>query len=137
MEAILHPSYSGKTGNRNPPLVARICGTCSNAHLLASLEAVENALTIKISDQTLLLRKLIFHGLIIRDHSLHLYIFALPDVFKKNSILDFDMNDPVQHEFLDDAFAVKEVGNQLSIVVGEDRYTPPILRLEDSSSFPN
>lgn len=111
-------AIQGKLVTSIPPLVARICGTCSNAHLLASLEAVENALAIKVSDQTLLLRKLIFHGLIIRDHALHLYIFALPDVFKKNSILDFDMNDPVQHEFLDDAFAVKEVGNQLSIVVG-------------------
>lgn len=111
-------AIQGKLVTAIPPLVARICGTCSNAHLLASLEAVENALAIKISDQTLLLRKLIFHGLIIRDHALHLYIFALPDVFKKNSILDFDMNDPVQHELLDDAFAVKEVGNQLSIVVG-------------------
>ncbi|MEK7078800.1 MAG: Ni/Fe hydrogenase subunit alpha [Patescibacteria group bacterium] len=111
-------AIQGKLVTAIPPLVARICGTCSNAHLLASLEAVENALAIKVSDQTLLLRKLIFHGLIIRDHALHLYIFALPDVFKKNSILDFDMNDPEQHEFLDNAFAVKEVGNQLSIVVG-------------------
>lgn len=111
-------AIQGKLVTSIPPLVARICGTCSNAHLLASLEAVENALDIKVSDQTLLLRKLIFHGLIIRDHALHLYIFALPDVFKKNSILDFDMNDSIQHEFLDDAFAVKEVGNQLSIVVG-------------------
>jgi coenzyme F420-reducing hydrogenase alpha subunit len=111
-------SIQGKQVTAIPPLVARICGTCSNAHLLASLEAVENALSITVSDQTLLLRKLIFHGLIIRDHALHLYIFALPDVFKKNSILDFDMNDPIQHEFLDDAFAVKEAGNQQSIVVG-------------------
>ena len=31
----------GKPATAVPQLVARICGTCSNAHLLASLEAVE------------------------------------------------------------------------------------------------
>ncbi len=111
-------AIQGKPAVAIPALVSRICGTCSNAHLLASLEAVEHALGIIPSKQTMLLRKLLYHGLIIRDHALHLYIFALPDVFKKNSILDFDMNDPVQHSMLDDAFAVKEVGNRLSIVVG-------------------
>ena len=53
-------AIQGKLVTAIPPLVARICGTCSNAHLLASLEAVENALAIKVSDQTLLLRKLFF-----------------------------------------------------------------------------
>ncbi len=101
-----------------PQLVARICGTCSNAHLICSIKAVENALNINPSQQTLLLRKLIYLGLIIRDHSLHLYIFALPDLFGKNSILDFAENDPQQKQLLEDAFAVKEVGNQLSIIVG-------------------
>lgn len=108
----------GKPAQAVPQLIDRICGTCSNAHLLASIEAIEKAFKIKLSKQTLLLRKLLYYGLIIRDHGLHLYIFALPDIFKKNSILDFDENDPVQHQLLDDAFSVKQVGNQLSIVVG-------------------
>lgn len=108
----------GKPAVAIPQLVARICGTCSNAHLLASIEAVEKGFNISPSPQTILLRKLLYYGLIIRDHALHLYIFSLPDIFEKNSILDFDENDSIQHQLLDDAFAVKEVGNQLSIIVG-------------------
>lgn len=108
----------GKPAIAVPQLVARICGTCSNAHLLASLEAVEKGFGLKPSQQTMLLRKLLYYGLIIRDHALHLYIFSLPDLFGKNSILDLDENDPVQQEFLEDAFAVKEGGNQLSIIIG-------------------
>ncbi|MEK7166328.1 MAG: nickel-dependent hydrogenase large subunit, partial [Patescibacteria group bacterium] len=54
-----------------PQLVARICGTCSNAHLLCSLKAIENGLEIGVTPQTLLLRKLLNYGLIIRDHGLH------------------------------------------------------------------
>ncbi|MDO8611008.1 MAG: nickel-dependent hydrogenase large subunit [bacterium] len=108
----------GKPAVAVPQLVARICGTCSNAHLLASIEAVENAFNITPSDQTMLLRKLLYYGLIIRDHALHLYIFSLPDLLGKNSILDFDEKIPTEHELLEDTFSVKEVGNQLSIVVG-------------------
>lgn len=108
----------GKPATAVPQLVARICGTCSNAHLLASIEAVEKGFGVKPSQQTMLLRKLLFYGLIIRDHALHLYVFSLPDLFGKNSILDLDENDPVQKQLLEDTFAVKEVGNQLSIIIG-------------------
>jgi len=108
----------GKPASAAPALLARICGTCSNAHLLASIEAVEKALDVTPSAQTMLLRKLLYYGLIIRDHALHLYIFSLPDVVGKPSILDFDESDPEEHELMHDAFAVKEAGNQLSIVTG-------------------
>ncbi len=108
----------GKPAVAAPSLLARICGTCSNAHLLASIKSVEMALGITPSEQTMMLRKLLNYGLMIRDHALHLYIFSLPDVVGKPSILDFDENDPEQHEFMHDAFAVKEVGNKLSIVTG-------------------
>ncbi|MEI8103757.1 MAG: nickel-dependent hydrogenase large subunit [Candidatus Moraniibacteriota bacterium] len=110
-------AMQGKPVAAIPQLLARICGTCSNAHLLASIEAVEHTLGIIPSDQTRLLRELTYHGLIIRDHALHLYIFALPDVFGKDSLLEFDDHDPVQHQLLHDAFAVKGAGNHLAILV--------------------
>lgn len=100
-----------------PQLLARICGTCSNAHLLASIEAVEKTLGMTPSEQTKILRALTYHGLIIRDHALHLYLFCLPDIFKKDSLLQFDENDKHQHQLLHDAFAVKAAGNQLAILV--------------------
>lgn len=99
-----------------PQLVARICGTCSNAHLLCSLKAIENGLGLQVTPQTKLLRKLLNYGLIIRDHGLHLYIFVLPDLFNRDSILDFDEKNPTEHELLHDCFAVKEVGNKLGII---------------------
>lgn len=116
----------GKPATAVPQLVARICGTCSNAHLLASIEAVEKGFGVEPSQQTILLRKLLFYGLIIRDHALHLYVFSLPDLFGKNSILDLDENNPIQKQFLEDTFAVKEVGNQLSIIVGGRSVHAPI-----------
>lgn len=101
-----------------PQLTARICGTCSNAHLLCALKAVEDAVGLTPSPQTVLLRKLLNYGLIIRDHALHLYVFVLPDLFNKDSILDLDENNTLEHKFLDDTFAVKRAGNMLGKIVG-------------------
>ncbi|MBI4129735.1 nickel-dependent hydrogenase large subunit, partial [Candidatus Roizmanbacteria bacterium] len=108
----------GKSIIATPQLVARICGTCSNAHLLCSIKAIEASQGIVVSEQTRLLRQLLNHGLIIRDHGLHLYLFALPDLYNRDSLLSFDENNPEEHELIHDAFAVKESGNQLSIWAG-------------------
>jgi len=118
MRRFFEEAVRGKNVTALPHLLARICGTCSNAHLLASLTSVENGLGITISDQTQLLRKLLTYGLMIRDHGLHLYVFVLPDLYHRDSILAFDENNPVEHEMLHDCFAVKEAGNKLSIISG-------------------
>ncbi len=107
----------GKDATTVPQFVSRICGTCSNAHLLASIEAAEKALGIEVSQQTRLMKQLMINGLMIRDHALHLYVFALPDLFRKDSLIDFDENDPEQHQYLHDALDVKAVGNELQIYI--------------------
>jgi sulfhydrogenase subunit alpha len=108
----------GKNIMAVPPFVARICGTCSNAHLLCSVKAIESAFNIEVSEQTKIMRKLMMHGLIIRDHALHLYVFSLPDVVGKNSILAFDESNEREHQLLHDTFDVKSAGNLLSIAFG-------------------
>jgi len=105
----------GKSAIAAPQFLARICGTCSNAHILASSEAVEKALGVQNTKQTDILKKLMINGLMIRDHALHLYIFALPDIFNRDSLMDFDENDPTEHQFLHDALKVKSAGNKLQV----------------------
>jgi len=115
----------GKSAASLPQHLARICGTCSNAHILASIESVEKALLIEPTPQTKVLRRLTVDGLIIRDHALHLYLFALPDVFGKDNLLAFDESDPCQHQLLHDAFDVKAAGNHLSqLVAGRSVHGP-------------
>jgi len=104
----------GKHITAIPQMVARICGTCSNAHLLCSIRAVEDAMGIKVSKQTYLLRRILNNGLIIRDHALHLYVFVLPDLYGRESLLAFDEAIEEEHELVHDAFAIKEVGNLLA-----------------------
>lgn len=101
-----------------PQLTARICGTCSNAHLLCTIKAVEHALNIIPSEQTIRLRQLLNYGLNIRDHALHLYVFCVPDILNIDNILDLDENKTDQKELLEDTFIVKACGNNLSKVTG-------------------
>lgn len=114
--------YEQAIRNKNymqlPQMVSRICGTCSIAHLSCAIEAVEKALGYKPSAQTIMLRKLLMYGLYLRDHALHLYLFSLPDLFNKDSLLEFDENDELEHQLMKDAFDLKRAGNNLSTKIG-------------------
>lgn len=124
----------GKNALNVPMITSRICGTCSFAHLLCAVDAVENALKIQPSEQTVLLRKLAAYGMIIRDHAMHLYLFCLPDIFGKDSVLDFDST---QGKWIKDAFKVKGVGNNLSVLLGGRAVHPTNLLVGGSSSIPD
>ena len=52
MRRFFEEAVRGKSITSLPHLLARICGTCSNAHILASLASVENGLGITISAQS-------------------------------------------------------------------------------------
>lgn len=67
-------------------IASRICGICSIAHALASLKAVENALNVEISNQTMLLRKLAKNAENIQSHILHVGYLVAPDLFGVGSI---------------------------------------------------
>ncbi len=118
-------AIEGKPFIAAPSLMSRICGTCSISHLLCCITAIENALNYEPSEQIKVLRKLTTYGLMIRDHALHLYFFSLPDVFEKDSILDFDPNNKKEHDMVHEAFAVKSAGNNLSkAIAGKAVHAP-------------
>lgn len=136
-------AVKGKPIMAVPSFLSRICGTCSIAHLFASLKAIEKSQGIEISEQTKLLRRLAYDGLMIRDHALHLYFFVLPDVLGIDSILDIpdDANDP-GHVLLHDSFDIKRLGTDITnIIVGAAIHAPlptvgGFLKNPDPSKFP-
>jgi sulfhydrogenase subunit alpha len=98
-------------------IVSRICGTCSIAHLMCCINCVENALKVEPSEQTVKLRDLLLWGLNIRDHAMHLYLFCLPDIFRKDSVLEF-ADEGYEHDLVHKAFDVKGAGNDLCVLAG-------------------
>lgn len=134
----------GKPFIATPSFLSRICGTCSVAHLFASLEAIEKSQGIVLSDQTRLLRRLAYNGLIIRDHALHLYFFVLPDVLGIDSILDIpDDSDNLGHVLLHDSFDIKKLGSDITeVIIGAAIHAPyptvgGFLKLPDPAKFPD
>ena len=112
----------GKSCLNVAQLVSRICGTCSIAHLTCCIEAVEQALGITPSEQTMLLRNLTMDGLMVRDHAMHLYIFCLPDILGADSVLELADRDK---SLVEKALEVKSAGNELSkIVAGKAVHAP-------------
>src|SRR3989338_3075562 len=104
----------GKPALNVAQLVSRICGTCSIAHLQSCIEAVENAMGVVPSEQTMALRHLTNDGLMVRDHAMHLYIFSLPDIMNADSVLELADRDK---SLIEKALEVKSAGNELSKLV--------------------
>jgi coenzyme F420-reducing hydrogenase alpha subunit len=71
-----------------PIVVSRICGICPVPHILGACTALENALNVKVSEQTILLRKLLLAANIIYSHTLHLFFLSLPDFFNIENDLE-------------------------------------------------
>lgn len=68
-------------------ITSRICGICSVSHSFASIKAAEAAAGFKVSEQTVLLRKLLFHYEMLDSHLLHAYFLVAPDALGAPSVL--------------------------------------------------
>lgn len=84
----------GRKYTEIPVITSRICGICPVIHNVTATKAVENALEIKISEQTKTLRKLMLCGQMIQSHSLHLYLLVLPDFMGLSSSFELQKNHP-------------------------------------------
>lgn len=119
-------AVKGKPFISAPSFLSRICGTCSVSHLFASIEAIEKSQGITPSEQTMMLRRLAYDGLMIRDHALHLYFFVLPDLLGIDSILDIpDDSADEGATLLQDSFDIKRVGTQITnVIIGAAIHAP-------------
>ncbi|MCF7824079.1 MAG: Ni/Fe hydrogenase subunit alpha [Candidatus Marinimicrobia bacterium] len=76
----------GRSFHEAAIITSRICGICSLGHQLTSLVATEDALGLEISEQTVLLRKLLIHGATLQSNVLHAYFLAAPDFLNAGSV---------------------------------------------------
>ncbi|VAW38245.1 Sulfhydrogenase subunit alpha [hydrothermal vent metagenome] len=96
-------------------IMSRICGICAVSHTSASVKAVEDAMGIKISRQTRLLRELALCGEMIQSHILHLYFMVLPDLLGHGSLLPLLQTDP---EMAKVGLHIKKTAGEVCRVVG-------------------
>lgn len=75
-------------------IASRICGICSIAHTTASIQATEAAFGIQPSEQTILLRKLLFDAEMLESHVLHTLFLIAPDFLGVDSVLPLAATHP-------------------------------------------
>ncbi len=112
----------GRLYTESSHITSRICGICAVGHATASLRATETALNVELSEQTQLLRKLIFHGEQLDSHVLHTYMLVAPDFFGVGSVIPLATTAP---EVVLRALRIKKLSGDLCAVVG-GRHTHPI-----------
>lgn len=105
----------GRNFNEAPIITSRICGICPVVHKVSSIKALENALEISPSAQTIKLRKLLLMAQTIHSHALHLFFLSLPDFFDISDDIKF----MAQHKKeTSSAIAVREWALRIIEVVG-------------------
>jgi len=103
-------------------ITSRICGICAVGHATASLRATEKALGVEPSPQTVLLRKLNFHGEILDSHVLHAYMLVAPDLVGVDSVIPLARSAP---EVVLRALRMKKLAGDLCAAIC-GRHTHPI-----------
>jgi sulfhydrogenase subunit alpha len=98
-----------------PDITARICGICPVAYQMSSVQALEMALGLQISEQARLLRRLMYCGEYIESHALHIYLLQAPDLLGKESALELAAVAP---EVVKNALRMKKIGNDLLKAIG-------------------
>jgi sulfhydrogenase subunit alpha len=96
-------------------ITCRICGICSVGHNTTSLRATEKALGVEPSEQTVLLRKLNFHGETIDSHVLHTYYLVTPDFLGVPSVIPLVES---HREVVERALRIKKLSGDLCAMVG-------------------
>jgi coenzyme F420-reducing hydrogenase alpha subunit len=88
-------------------ITSRICGICSVGHTLASVKATEDALGMEISEQSVLLRRILKHGENFDSNVLHVYFLVAPDLLDAPSVFPLAVSHP---EVVKRALRMKKLG---------------------------
>ncbi|GBE19595.1 MAG TPA: Ni/Fe hydrogenase subunit alpha [Candidatus Pacearchaeota archaeon] len=96
-------------------IVSRICGICSCAHTVASIQALEEALNVKPTKHQLIMRELLMIGERIRSHITHLYFLSLPDYYNAASALNLKSE---HQDKINRAISLISLGNRVVEVFG-------------------
>lgn len=106
---------TGRSYDEAAPIASRVCAICSVGHTLTALMAVEDAFGVEPNHKTKILRELLFHGMMVESHALHLFCLAVPDFLGYTGAISLAADDPETVKF---GLGLKKLGNTIQEVVG-------------------
>ena len=123
----------GRGYTEPPDLTARICGICPVAYQVSACNAIEEACDIRVDDDLIALRRLLYCGEWINSHALHIYLLHAPDFLGYADIIGMAREHAAAVER---GLALKKAGNQLMEFVGGRAIHPVNVRLGGFYSVP-
>jgi coenzyme F420-reducing hydrogenase alpha subunit len=115
-------------------IVSRICGICSITHSLAATKAVEDALSLEVSEQADTLRILMHYSEQLQSHSLHVGYLVAPDLFDAPSVVPLV---PKATDTVKTIIRVHRVANQWSDLIAGRTTHPVTLTPGGLTAIPN
>ncbi|MCD6121085.1 MAG: Ni/Fe hydrogenase subunit alpha [Spirochaetales bacterium] len=120
LEIVEPPRYfeammKGYSYNDAAVISSRICGICSVGHQMTSVKATEKALGFEVTEQAVLLRKLLIYGATMQSHILHIFFLAAPDLFNALSVVPLAKTHP---EIVKMALRMKRLSNDICDIIG-------------------
>lgn len=105
----------GKPIEEATAIFPRVCSFCAAAHKITALQAAERAMDIKPSNQTQVLRELMYLGDHIESHTLHLFLLALPDFLGYPDAFSMAKE---YSEVIKTTLKLKDIGAKIQIQIG-------------------
>ncbi len=124
----------GRPWDEAPYITSRICGICAVGHAQASINALEDALGVVPSEQTIKLRKLLFNAETMQSHWLHVFFLAAPDFFGAGSALELVGDKP---EVVKMALRLKKLANDLGDMIAGRKVHPIAMKVNGFSILPS
>lgn|SRR5574341_32244 len=112
----------GRPTDQAAHLASRICGICAVSHTTTALRAVEKALAVELSQQTIWLRRLNFLAEMLDSHVLHAYMLVAPGFLGAGSVIPLARAAP---DVVLRALRMKKLAGDICEAVG-GRHTHPI-----------
>ena len=105
-----------------PKIVSRICGLCYASQAIASCKTIEDIYNIEVSEQTILLRRLLMSAELIKSHSMNFFFQTLPDLLKifNHSQKTFSPYELIKYnpQLTSNLYDLIKVGNEINELFG-------------------
>jgi coenzyme F420-reducing hydrogenase alpha subunit len=105
-----------------PKIVSRICGLCHASQTIASCKSIENMYNIKANHQSVLIRRLLMTGELLKSHIMHYFFQSFPDLLsifdinKKSNDLSHLLN--YNPQLTSNVYDIIKIGNEIDRIFG-------------------
>jgi coenzyme F420-reducing hydrogenase alpha subunit len=105
-----------------PKIVSRICGLCHASQTIASCKSIESMYNIKANPQSVLIRRLLLTGELLKSHIMHYFFQALPDLMNIFDLYEKKMDFPqlinYNPQLTSNVYDLIKIGNEIDRIFG-------------------